>query len=76
MKTFCAKCQSETKHTASEVGRDVVLTCECGHFIKFPASFMKEDMDTFLEKHQVANLRSIHLVNEEVPGRALERLGL
>ena len=77
MKAFCAKCQEETEHAASVSGNDVVLTCPCGHFVKFPSAFSKEEMAAFLEKHKACNVRPV-VDGEAEPDAAavLEKFGL
>ena len=78
MKTFCAKCQIETEHAASVSGKDVVLTCPCGHFIKFPSAFSKEEMEAFLASHKTVNARPAPsgAPEEDAAAAVLGKLGL
>ena len=78
---FCAKEQKELEHELTVEGamNDITLTCSsCGGFIKVPAGTKKEDLNTFLAEHEVANTRDLSLqvaiMTEDEKQAALEEL--
>ncbi len=57
---FCAHEQKETEHTLDIDGAgEIVLTCGCGRFLKFPKGTTAEDLKGLLEKHKASNAGQI-----------------
>lgn len=53
---FCAIEQQETAHTLDIDGSgEVVLTCECGHFVKYPKGTTGEQLQEHILKHAEVN---------------------
>lgn len=53
---FCANEQADTEHTLDiDQNNEIVLTCACGRFLKFPAGTSADVMSGLLEKHKEAN---------------------
>jgi hypothetical protein len=53
---FCARDQKDTDHVlSSSPSGEVVLTCECGEFVKFPTGIKKIELDKLIKKHKEAN---------------------
>lgn len=69
---FCANEQAETEHTVEIDGNgEIVLTCECGRFIKLPEGTDAEGLKTFVQAHKEANegqrsVESIEKAKEEL----------
>lgn len=77
MNTFCAICQTDTQHSATVTGADITLICVCGHPIKFPASFTKEQVNSFLAENKSENIRPAPVADTPVDQNAiLNNLGL
>lgn len=53
---FCAREQADTLHTLTINNADIILTCECGHFIKFPVTLTTEEFVEAIAKHREANM--------------------
>lgn len=57
---FCAGDQAETEHTlTASAGGEVVATCSCGRFLKFPAGITREEFDELLAKHKLQNVGQV-----------------
>lgn len=53
---FCAKEQKETAHVLDIDGNgEIVLTCECGSFIKLPRGTDAEGLKAYVATHKAAN---------------------
>lgn len=53
---FCANEQKETAHTVDIDGNgEVVLTCACGRFLKFPADTDSETLKKYIIAHREQN---------------------
>lgn len=53
---YCAYDQEYTKHTIDvDENGETVLTCDCGRFVKIPASVKPADMKEYLVSHAEAN---------------------
>jgi hypothetical protein len=53
---FCAACQTVTMQTfAVDRNNEIVVTCRCSRFLKFPLTETQEQLDALLEAHQKAN---------------------
>lgn len=51
MQVFCSICQTETEHELQvDHNGEAVLTCPCGHFVKFPDTPTNEQLT--LHKNQ------------------------
>ena len=54
--SFCANCQAEKPHAIEvNVNGEIVLTCECSRFIKFPPGLDAPSIDSLLATHKTAN---------------------
>ncbi len=79
-KTILAFCANEQKHTNHALDIDgageIVLTCECGRFIKFPKGTTPEELKKLLEDHTVANVGQISMeAIEAEKAKLLEAFG-
>jgi hypothetical protein len=53
---FCANEQKETPHVLSASGDgEIVATCDCGRFLKFPKGIDKATFDDLVAKHKTSN---------------------
>lgn len=53
---FCAEEQADTDHVLDIDGvGEIVLTCDCGRFLKFPAGTTSEDLKAYIAKHRASN---------------------
>lgn len=73
---FCSGCQKHTTHKMSiDKNEEIVATCGCGHFLKFPAN-MVEDRASFVEnlaKHEQHNRGQIKAHVVQAARRELEK---
>lgn len=53
---FCAREQKETAHVLDIDGNgEIVLTCECGSFIKLPRGTDAKGLKEYIASHKVSN---------------------
>lgn len=53
---FCAREQKETEHLLGVAPNgEVILKCECGEFLKFPAGIKKAELEKLLKVHKEVN---------------------
>lgn len=72
---FCAREQTDTAHTLKVSNGEIVLTCECGHFVKFPVTLTTEEFVEAIAKHREANSGQLTLEKmEEKENELLEAL--
>lgn len=67
---FCANEQAETPHTFEIDGvGEVVFTCECGRFIKYPKETTVEELKAHIVKHKEVNIGQISQASLDEKGR-------
>lgn len=54
---FCANEQEVTTHTLSmePMNGEIVATCPCGRFLKFPSTVTPDEFNDLVTAHEVAN---------------------
>jgi hypothetical protein len=54
---FCANCQAEKPHAVSvqNTNGEIILTCDCGRFIKLAPETSPEAAQEMLAEHKTAN---------------------
>jgi len=55
---FCGKCNKATEHTISVVKKEFVAKCqtpECDHFFKFPGTTSKDELKSWIDRHNADN---------------------
>ena len=64
---FCANCQKTTAHRATiDANQELVLTCDCGRFIKLPTEGMTAaDVEAYLAAHEQANQGQVSVAAQE-----------
>lgn len=56
---FCANCQTDTFHKVEVFPTEVMATCNCGRFIKFPPLKQAGALRAMFEDHKIANTGQI-----------------
>lgn len=63
---FCANEQADTLQKLDVDGNgEIVLTCECGRFTKFPADTDSELLKVYIAEHRAANFGQITMASIE-----------
>lgn len=63
---FCANEQAITPHEVSlEINGELLLTCGCGRFIKFPVGLEASGIDEYLKKHEEHNTGQVSIEAQE-----------
>jgi hypothetical protein len=52
---FCAACGVHTDHELSNQFGELVATCPCGRFLKFPLGLPRADFDVLIARHKTDN---------------------
>lgn len=75
---FCANEQIDTAHTVDVDGAgEIVLTCECGRFIKLPAGTDAKGLAAYVDAHGKANAGQVSVAAIEAKkAELLESLGI
>lgn len=60
---FCANEQKITTHTleVEPMNGEILATCPCGRFLKFPSDVTKESFDELVAAHQASNEGQVSL---------------
>ncbi len=60
---FCAQCQEVTAHDlgVESMNGEILATCSCGRFLKFPPDVTPESFAELLAAHQEANTGQVSL---------------
>lgn len=63
---FCAAEQMDTDHAVDfdEMG-EIILTCECGRFLKLPKGTKAKELKDFVEAHKAVNQGQISTASLE-----------
>lgn len=57
---FCANEQDDTEQVLDVDGNgEITLTCECGRFIKLPATTDAAGLKAYIDEHKAANMGQI-----------------
>lgn len=63
---FCANCQEEKDHGLSLAPNgEVVATCDCGRFLKFPATLGAKEINKLVETHKDKNEGQVRVEQQE-----------
>lgn len=63
---FCAAEQTDTDHTLEIDGNgEIVLTCDCGRFVKLPRDTTPDQLKAYIEAHKAANEGQISVASIE-----------
>jgi hypothetical protein len=73
---FCAKEQKDTVHvlSLSPANGEVIATCACGEFIKFPAGIKKDEFEKQITAYKQANEGQVSMEKAEKNLQALADL--
>jgi hypothetical protein len=78
MKTKNLFCADEQKLTSHELAVDnngeIIATCACGRFVKFPAGFTADQVKNFIVEHEDANKLSKEALLVEESRKASEEV--
>lgn len=70
---FCANEQAEIEHTLEvDNNGEIVATCACGRFIKFPATTTATEVELMISEHKQANVLSEEQARIEEARKASE----
>lgn len=64
---FCAHDQATTTHTLTvdSINGEIIATCPCGRFLKFPPTVTPESFNELVAAHQAANKGQVSLEQTE-----------
>lgn len=64
LNVFCANCQTETSQAVTSSKSEIVATCDCGRFLKWPAMPI-EQFKELLAQHAADNKGQVKITPEE-----------